>query len=62
MIRTIDLVLHDWRNMPPEERQQALKDVTELAARHEGRRARALNIMVSFFHFLTEQPEGKAPP
>jgi acyl-CoA reductase-like NAD-dependent aldehyde dehydrogenase len=51
-----DLVLHDWRNMPPEERRQALADIRALAESHadEHRRARALHVIASFFHFLTE--------
>lgn len=61
-ISAIDLVVHDWRNMPEHERQQALEDVRALAESEgsrgpsEGarRRARALNIMATFFHFLTE--------
>jgi acyl-CoA reductase-like NAD-dependent aldehyde dehydrogenase len=56
-IRAIDLVLHDWRNMPPEERARALEDIRALAETHKAdhRRMRALNIVASFFHFLTEE-------
>ena len=55
-MKPIDLVLHDWLNMPPEERAQALRDIRALAESHAGdqRRARALSIAASFFHFLTE--------
>lgn len=58
-MKTIDLVLHDWLNLSPEERKQALADVrvAETHAEPSGalsRRARALNIIASYFHFLTE--------
>jgi hypothetical protein len=58
-MREIDLVLHDWRNLSPAEREQALTDIRALAStfgeatpRGAGRRARALNIVASYFHFL----------
>jgi hypothetical protein len=54
-LKPIDLVVSDWFNMPPEERKQALADIRALAETHaETRRGRALNIVASFFHFLTE--------
>jgi hypothetical protein len=60
-MRPIDLVLHDWRNLSPEERKTALNDIRALATTFPeasphgaGRRARALNIVASFFHFLDE--------
>lgn len=56
----IDLVLHDWWNLSPEERATALEDVRALATTFDaasphgaGRRARAINIVASFFHYLT---------
>lgn len=63
-MKVIDLVLHDWRNLSPEERQTAMNDVRALATtfgeaspRGPGRRARALNIIASYFHYLeTENP------
>lgn len=55
----LELVMHDWRNMAPEEREQALTDIRTLAATHTGRRARALNIVASFFHFLSPKDEGR---
>lgn len=48
-----DLVLHDWANMPLSEQRQALADVRALAETHTGTRARAINIVASFFHFVT---------
>ena len=64
-MKTIDLVLHDWWNLTAEERETALADIRALAttfgeaAPHgAGRRARSLNIVASFFHFLT--PEVKS--
>lgn len=58
-MNAIDLVLHDWRNLSPEERETALNDIRALAATFgeasphgAGRRARSLNIVASFFHFL----------
>jgi hypothetical protein len=58
-MHAIDLVLHDWRNLSREERETALNDIRALAstfgeasAHGSGRRARALNIVASFFHFL----------
>ena len=60
-MRTIDLVLHDWFNLTPEERQTAIKDIHALAATFAtatphgaGRRARAMNIVASLLHFLEE--------
>lgn len=59
-MRTIDLVLHDWWNLSPQEREAALGDIRALATTFgaasphgDGRRARSLNIVASFFHFLT---------
>ncbi len=64
-MKPIDLVLHDWRNLSAEERETALNDIRALAttfgkasAVGAGRRARSLNIVASFFHFLTE-PEAQ---
>jgi hypothetical protein len=54
-IEATDLVLHDWWNMTPAERQQAIDDVRALANSHTGRRARSLNVVASYFHFLTEK-------
>lgn len=58
-MKPIHLVLHDWRNLPPAERTTALADIHALAATFgeaslgpAGRRARALNIVASFFEFL----------
>jgi hypothetical protein len=55
----IVLVLHDWRNLSREERETALDDIRALATTFDkaspegaGRRARALNIIASYFHFL----------
>jgi hypothetical protein len=55
----IDLVLHDWRNLSREERETALNDIRALATtfgeaspKGAGRRARALNVIASYFHFL----------
>jgi hypothetical protein len=60
MASPIDLVLHDWRNLSAEERETALSDIRALATtfgeatpRGAGRRARALNIVASYMHFLT---------
>lgn len=65
-LKPIDLVLHDWWNLSPEERETALNDIRALATtfgeasvRGAGRRARSLNIVASFFHFLTP-PRGEA--
>jgi len=58
-MRAIDLVLHDWWNLSAEEREAALSEIRALAETFGkasphgvGRRARALNIVASFFHFL----------
>jgi len=58
----IDLVLHDWWNLSAEERETALSDIRALAATFgaaapsgPGRRARALNVVASFFHFLKRE-------
>jgi hypothetical protein len=56
-MRPSDLVMHDWRNMTPEEREQAIRDVRTLAEStivSEHRRGRALNIIASFFQFVSE--------
>ena len=62
LMLAIDLVLHDWKNLSPEERATALNDIRALATTFgeasvhaPGRRARALNIVASFFHFLDER-------
>jgi len=62
-LKAIDLVLHDWRNLSAEERETALSDVRALATTFgaaapsgAGRRARALNIVASYFHFLEPAP------
>jgi hypothetical protein len=59
-MNAIVLVLHDWWNLSPEERATALEDIRALATTFgeasphgAGRRARALNIVASFFHYLT---------
>lgn len=57
-MKIIDLVIHDWRNLRPEERAQAIADVKDLAQKiiaTDHRRGRALNIVASFLGFL-EQP------
>jgi hypothetical protein len=63
----IDLVLHDWMNLSAEERETALNDIRALAMTFgkaapsgSGRRARSLQIVASFFHFLTP-PREKGP-
>lgn len=55
----IDLVLHDWWNLSPDERAMALDDIRALATtfgsaspQGAGRRARAINIVASYFEFL----------
>lgn len=65
MVTAIDLVLHDWRNLSPEERETALSDIRALAETFgeasphgAGRRARSLNIVASFFHFLESKTDG----
>lgn len=59
-VSAIALVLHDWWNLSSEERATALEDIRALASTFgeasphgTGRRARALNIVASFFHYLT---------
>lgn len=56
----LDLVFHDWMNLAPEERKQALEDIRKLADGYiyekSFRRGRAINIVASFFHFLSEKP------
>jgi hypothetical protein len=65
-MKPIDLVLHDWMNLSPEERETAVNDIRALATTFgqasghgAGRRARSLNIVASFFHFLTP-PRGES--
>jgi hypothetical protein len=62
----IDLVLHDWRNLSPEERNTALADIRALAETFPaaspygaGRRGRALNIVASFFAMLEEEADAE---
>lgn len=56
MIKPSMLAMHDWLNLQPEEREQALRDLRALAEATiatDHRRGRALNIMASYFHFVT---------
>jgi len=64
-MKTSALVLHDWWNLSAEERQTALSDIRALATTFgtaspsgAGRRARALNIAASVFHFLELEKSG----
>jgi len=57
MLKLSDLAMHDWHNMTPQEREQALRDVRTLAEStivSDHRRGRALNIMASYFQFVSE--------
>lgn len=58
-IKPSDLAMCDWLGLRPEEQEQALADLRALAAERaiatNHRRGRALNIMASYFHFITER-------
>ena len=61
VVRTTgDLVLHDWRNMTEGERKAALEGVRALAASLPGRKGRAINVMASFFHFVSAEEAPQA--
>lgn len=63
-MKPIDLALHDWWNLRPEERARAIADVGELGGRTmetDHRRGRALNIIASLLHFAEAAGDESVP-